>query len=94
MQYNRTSILIILFNREKQLKLIYKKRSHLLACFLLPAVKKNNSSYIIYKKMCYLLKNSHAVKKGAALCKMVSMKKVVKYRQWPRNTYVAVMVDQ
>jgi len=27
----------------------------------------------------YLLKNSQAVKKGVALCKMASMKKVVKY---------------
>jgi len=29
--------------------------------------------------------NSQAIKKGAALCKMVSMKKVVKYRWQPRN---------
>jgi len=33
----------------------------------------------------YLLKNSQAVKKGAALCKMTNIKKVVKYRWWPRN---------
>jgi len=30
-------------------------------------------------------KNSKVVKKGAALCKIVSMKKVVKYRWKPRN---------
>jgi len=28
----------------------------------------------------YLLKNSQAVKKGVALCKMAGMKKVVKFR--------------
>ena len=65
MQYNRTSI-YKLFNREKQLKLIYKKKMwqylnvihaikvvspHLLTCFLLPATEENNSGYIIYKKM-------------------------------------------
>jgi len=33
----------------------------------------------------YPLKNSQAVKKGAALCKMASMKKAVKYRWRPRN---------
>ena len=33
----------------------------------------------------YPLKNSQAVKKAAALCKMASMKKVVKYRWRPRN---------
>jgi len=31
------------------------------------------------------LKNSQAVKKGVALCKMASMKKVVKYRWQPRD---------
>ena len=58
---------------------------HLLACFFLPATEKNNSSYIIFKKMWYPLKNSLAVKKGAALCKMASMKEAVKYRWQPRN---------
>ena len=33
----------------------------------------------------YLLKNSLAVKKGVALFKMASVKKVVKHRWWPRN---------
>ena len=35
--------------------------------------------------MDYLLKNSQAVKKGAALCKIASMEKFVKYRWRPRN---------
>ena len=34
--------------------------------------------YKYYKKKWYLLKNSLAVKKGAALFKMASVKKVVK----------------
>ena len=29
--------------------------------------------------------SNQAVKKSVALCKMASMKKVVKYRWWPRN---------
>ena len=39
----------------------------------------NNYIYI------YLLKNSLAVKKGAALFKMASVKKVVKSKERPRN---------
>jgi len=33
----------------------------------------------------YILKNSLAVKKGVALLKMASVKKVVKLKGWPRN---------
>jgi len=36
---------------------------------------------------CYLVKNSLAVKKGVALFKMASVKKVVKSKGWPRNGY-------
>jgi len=55
-------------------------------CMLsLPATEKSNSIKLIYKKMWYLLKNSQAAKKGAALCKMAGMKKIVKYRWQPRN---------
>ena len=35
----------------------------------------------------YLLKNGQAVKKDAALCKMASTKKVVKYR-WPAKKWL------
>ena len=55
-------------------------------CMLsLPATEKSNSIKLIYKKMWYLLKNSQAAKKGAALSKMAGMKKIVKYRWQPRN---------
>ena len=43
--------------------------------FFLPATEKNQLK-LIYKKMWYQLKNSQAVKKGVALCKMASMKKL------------------
>ena len=44
------------------------------SCFLLSVVARSGKNSCIY----YLLKNSLAVKKGAALFKMASVKKVVK----------------
>ena len=46
---------------------------------------------LIYKKMWYLLKNSQAVKKDKALCKMAGIKK-----SWNTggSQEMAVMVDQ
>ena len=45
----------------------------------------NVSVVYMCHKLSTQIKNSQAVKKGAALCKMASMKKVVKYRWQPRN---------
>jgi len=92
--------------RVKQFKLIYKKcvtvyiwmhihaikvvSPHLLAHFLLPATEKNNSSYIIYKKMWCLLKNSLAVKLGSStnwpellLLKFLSSTYTITAISWP-----------
>ena len=44
-----------------------------------------NPVKILQKKCSYLLKNNLAVKKGAALFKMASVKKVVKSKGQPRN---------
>jgi len=101
MQYNRISIYTInIIQQRKTTQVNLQKKMwqylnaihaikvvspHLLAFFLLPAKEKNNSSFITYKKMWYPLKNSQAVKQGVALCKMASMKIVLKYRWRPRN---------
>jgi len=50
------------------------------ACFLLPATEKSNSSK--FTKRCDI---HPSCKNSVALCKMASMKKVVKYRWWQRN---------
>ena len=54
---------------------------HLLACFLL----QRKTIQVNLQKDVISTQKQPSCKKGAALCKMASMKKVVKYRWQPRN---------